>query len=181
MHNEELRAKLAADGKVLTSKQREQLADQQEAAAEIVRRQYEASRPEIETEQATGLDALLVRIPSVVNAIHDMGNTLTTIAQAIIPSLLPFLLVALIFAEAERVRHGVQLFESYRYLSYIVAYILVLGNAFLELAIQHKRERTGFEEDNRYEFSLRIWGTQLWYLVDSVTNGNPARSPLPLA
>lgn len=163
--NEQLKELLASNGKVLTEKERQELAEFQTVAVDIVRQQYAVTRPEIQSKAVSGVDRALLRVPAFVNFISDIGNTLTTVTQAMIPASLPFLLVFLIFAEAERVRYGVALFEVHSYLAYIVAYILVIGNAFVELAIQHKHHASGYERTSGYQFSFRIWAARAAYVL----------------
>lgn len=164
MSNEQLRERLASAGKTLTERERGRIASAQEAAARIALDQHAATQPETEENRVGPLERFLHAVPSLVGFIADVGDTLTTITQAIIPASLPFLLVLLIFAEAERVRHGVMLFEDYEYLGYIVAYILVIGNAFIELAIKHRHRTHDYHDDAGFQFSFRILAKRLGYI-----------------
>jgi hypothetical protein len=164
-NNQELRDRLSRNGKVLTPHQRQQIADSQQAAVTAVVQQYQASKPQPKTIELNRIDRILVNVPGFVRIISDIGNTLTTVTQSMIPASLPLLLVGLIFAEAERVRYGVALFETHSYLTYLVAYILVIGNAFVELAIQHRHNQAGYIRGTGQQFSLRILLSRIGYLV----------------
>lgn len=176
--NEQLKQMLAENGKILTSTQRQQIADAQQQAAEIVYQQYERNRPEPAVKKLNPVERFLMAVPAVVRFISDVGNTLTTITQAMIPATLPFLLVLLVVAEAERVRYGVMLFETHAYLGYIVSYILVIGNAFIELAIQHRHQQAGGNHQREYQWSIRLWASQMIYIF-GVGNNWQARHKSP--
>ncbi|MEO1440281.1 MAG: hypothetical protein AAFV33_07740 [Chloroflexota bacterium] len=176
--NEALKNLLAENGKTLTSNQRQQIAEAQQQAADIVRQQYDRTRPEPAVKKLNPVERFLMAVPAVVRFISDVGNTLTTITQAMIPAALPLLLVLLVVAEAERVRYGVMLFETHDYLGYIVAYILVIGNAFVELAIQHRHQQAGYGEHREYKWSVRLWASQMGYWFGFGDNWQPThKSP----
>ncbi len=172
-NNEQLRNILAENGKLLTENERRTIAETQEQAGRIVEQQFEPFRPSEAQQEVGTLERMLLGVPAVVNFISDVGNTLTTLTQAMIPASLPFLLVFLVFAEAERVRYGVALFEVHDYLAYIVAYILVIGNAFVELAIQHRHAASDYQRATGYQFSFRLFARRMGYVFGVGDNWSP--------
>jgi hypothetical protein len=164
MNNEKLKAELAARGKVLTDSQRAKIAEQQRLESARIRAEFEASAPTIDTTK-TALDRALERVPALVAVIQDIGDTVLTVSRSIIVSLLPVVLALALYVEAQRVQHGLMLFETSYDLAVLGAWFLVFANLLLELVIHWKNITAGYSPERKTKRSLRIFWRNARYFI----------------
>lgn len=169
--NEQLRNRLAQSGKTLTDSQREKIAEQQQTEAQRIRTEFDTNAPLIDDKQ-TALDRILARVPALIAVIQDTGDTVITVSRSVIISLLPVVLALALYVEAQRVTHGLQLFEASHELAVLGAWLLVIANLLLELIIHWKNQQAAYVPDRKAKRSLRImWRDVRYFLgLDSQSN-----------
>jgi len=158
---EQLRDLLASTGKVLTDKQRSDLADAQQNAADLAAMAMEHDKPQ--DAELTGLDALLVKIPAFVKVVQDMSDAIIVMVRMLIIFGIPVVLALALYVEAQRVFYGMKLFEVHDDLARIGAWFLVISNVLIELVIQYIYQREGYKPERRKKASLRLFFRRVGY------------------
>src|SRR5258708_17652135 len=126
----------------------------------------------------TGAAALVEKFnrfyPKFLQALLGIGDVLITATQTVLIAFgVPVVLLMLLVVEQQRVYHGELLFEIHEGLATFGAWVFVVLNLLFELVISWEEHRRGWTEPQKHEFSLRILGAQLAYMLGRSTDWTP--------
>lgn len=138
----------ARQGVTLTAKDRERIADLQNA---------ERARIDATTKATGRMD----RFNALYAKSLDLLLHITNLAQALARTLIigvgiPLVLVFLVINEQQRLAAGIGLFEEVRHYADFGAWAVVLLNLGLEFVIHYEDTRRGWDDGKRHAWSLRI-------------------------
>lgn len=109
--------------------------------------------------------------PRFLRSLVGLGDVLLTFTQTIIISFgVPVVLVLLLVVEQQRVVHGILLFEASPELAAFAAWALVILNLVLEFQIHYIEHQEGFNSQNNYQPSLRLWFRAMAYRIGIGSN-----------
>lgn len=171
LNNDDLKNELARLGKVLTASERDRIASAQHQAAAHINSEYDGSLPE--SDDLSAVDRQLVRVPGVVKLINDIGDTVLTVARALIVFGVPVILAFVLVVEVQRVMHGVEMFEVDAGLAALGAWVLVLSNLALELIVYYVNERAGYRPERRRRRSLVLMWRRFKYFAGLQSDWQP--------
>jgi hypothetical protein len=117
--------------------------------------------------------------PKFLKALIGVGDVMVSLTQTVLIAFgVPLLLLMVMIVEQQRVYHGIGLFEVSETLAGFGASVLVLANLVFELLIQWKEHQAGYTEPTKHEFSLRLWGKRLAYIMGRESDWQPrSKSP----
>lgn len=123
-------------------------------------------------EQATHNDKMTMT--RFTEMMHNVSGALMLGGQTLISAFFVIVILILVLAvEIQRVAHGILLFEQSTNLSYLGAFVLVMMLLTLEFVIHYVESKTGYHQQQKSHFSLRILWRWLKYVsgYENTDNG----------
>ena len=97
---------------------------------------------------------------------HNLSGAMMLIGQTLISAFFVIIILCLVlFVEIQRVAHGIQLFEQSPQSAYTGAFVLVMMLLTLEFVIHYIETKSGYHQEQKRDFSLRIVCQWLAYFV----------------
>lgn len=97
---------------------------------------------------------------------HNTSGALMLGGQTLISAFFVIVILILVLAvEIQRVAHGILLFEKSTNLAYLGAFVLVMMLLTLEFVIHYVESKTGYHQDRKSDFSLRLFARWLGYFL----------------
>ncbi len=97
---------------------------------------------------------------------HNLSGAMMLIGQTLISAFFVIIILCLVlFVEIQRVAHGIQLFEQSPGLAYFGAFVLVMMLLTLEFVIHYVESKSGYHQQRKTEFSLRLFAQWMKYFL----------------
>lgn len=97
---------------------------------------------------------------------HNVSGALMLIGQTLISAFFVIVILVLVLVvEIQRVAHGIQLFEQASNLAYFGAFVLVMMLLTLEFVIHYVESKSGFHQEQKTKFSLKVAAGSLKYFL----------------